>query len=254
MFALSGVTQVCSKAFSSLSLACGVSFPVLTLAKSGKMVPVMMGSLLLGGANYSLREYAAVMAIIAGTCIVSLDKDSEDADSSFLGVMFVLLSLTCDGITGGIQKRLMKRTGELGIKPKPYDFMFWTNLYMSITAALVSLVLGDFQSGFKFCLDNPVILGKILRFAICSAIGQSFIFYTIANFDPLVCSTVTTTRKVFSVLLSIFINGHPMSNQGWFGIALASSGILAELQDKGSNHASKTTTEPKPNANKTDNL
>eukprot|EP01032_Pedospumella_encystans_P018039 gene18039-20549_t len=69
MFALSGAAQVCAKAFTSLALASGVSFPVVTLAKSGKMVPVMIGSLLLGGATYTLREYAAVAAIIAGTCI-----------------------------------------------------------------------------------------------------------------------------------------------------------------------------------------
>jgi UDP-galactose transporter B1 len=60
MFALSGATQVCAKAFTSLALVSGVSFPVVTLAKSGKMVPVMIGSLLLGGAKYSLREYASV--------------------------------------------------------------------------------------------------------------------------------------------------------------------------------------------------
>jgi len=52
MFAVSGVTQVSAKAFTSLALANGLSFPVATLAKSGKMVPVMIGSLLLGGAKY----------------------------------------------------------------------------------------------------------------------------------------------------------------------------------------------------------
>ena len=36
------------------------------------MVPVMIGSLLLGGARYSVREYLAVLAIIGGTCIVSM--------------------------------------------------------------------------------------------------------------------------------------------------------------------------------------
>ena len=36
-FALSGATQVCAKAFTSLALASGVSFPVVTLAKSGKV-------------------------------------------------------------------------------------------------------------------------------------------------------------------------------------------------------------------------
>ena len=67
---------------------------------------------------------------------------------------------------------------------------------------------------------------------MCSAIGQSFIFYTVATFDPLVCSTVTTTRKIFSVLLSIFTKGHNLSTSGWAGISLAISGILSEMQAK----------------------
>lgn len=232
-FALSGATQVCAKAFTSLALAAGVSFPVVTLAKSGKMIPVMIGSLILGGASYTLREYASVGAIIAGTTIVSLGKKNTGPASSPLGIAFVFLSLVCDGITGGVQKRLKAKSKEKGVDPKPYDFMFWTNFFMAVTAAIFSIALQEFTSGIAFCVKNPIIMGKIVRFAICSAVGQSFIFYTIANFDPLVCTTVTTTRKVFSVLLSIFIHGHQLSAQGWGGLALASGGIISELFDKG---------------------
>jgi UDP-galactose transporter B1 len=232
MFAMSGLTQVCAKAFTSLSLASGVSFPVVTLAKSGKMIPVMIGSLLLGGASYTLREYLAVLAIIAGTCVVSMGKKSGPA-SSVMGLAYIALSLTCDGLTGGVQNRLKKECSTRGVKAKPYDMMFWTNLYMALAASAIALYFGEIQTGLAFCANNPVILSKIMKFAICSAVGQSFIFYTISNFDPLVCTTVTTTRKVFSVLLSIFTKGHPMSPQGWAGIGLASAGILSELQDKG---------------------
>lgn len=235
VFALSGSTQVCAKAFTSLSLASGVSFPIVTLAKSGKMVPVMIGSLLFGGAQYTLREYLSVAAIILGTVIVSLGKKSSGPASSALGLAFIGLSLACDGIVGGMQSRIKAESKKRGVSAKPYDFMFWTNLFMMLTAAVVGVFFGEFQTGIKFCTENPVILEKILKFAVCSAIGQSFIFYTIANFDPLVCTTVTTTRKVFSVLLSIFINGHVLSPQGWGGLALASVGILAELMDKSSN-------------------
>jgi len=236
MFALSGATQVCAKAFTSLALASGVSFPVVTLAKSGKMVPVMVGSLLLGGAKYTLREYLSVAAIIGGTCIVSMGKKSSGPASSALGILFIVLSLTCDGITGGVQNRLKKKSKELGVVAKPYDFMFWTNLYMGITALVFAVGLQEVIPGIKFCTENPVILNKIVKFALCSAVGQSFIFYTIANFDPLVCTTITTTRKVFSVLLSIFLNGHKLSAQGWGGIGLASGGIMSELLDKGGKH------------------
>ena len=43
---------------------------------------------------------------------------------------------------------------------------------------------------------------------------------------------VTTTRKIFSVLLSIFVHNHKLNTQGWAGIGLSCAGIMGELQDK----------------------
>ena len=232
-FAISGAAQVSAKACTSLALANGLSFPVATLAKSGKMAPVMLGSLILGGASYSIREYLQVAAIIGGTAIVSMGKKKGGgSSSSLLGVAYIVLSLVLDGVTAGFQKRLKAETAKAGVKPKPYDFMFWTNLYMCITAAIISAGLNEVGPGLAYCTANPEIFSKIVKFAVCSAVGQSFIFYTIANFDPLVLSTVTTTRKIFSVLLSIFLKGHSLSLTGWSGIALSCAGIGSELTAK----------------------
>jgi len=237
MFGISGAAQVSAKACTSLALANGLSFPVATLAKSGKMAPVMVGSLLLGGAKYELREYLQVAAIIGGTAVVSLGKKKGgSASNSMMGVFYIVMSLVMDGVTAGFQKRLKTETAKVGVKPKPYDFMFWTNLFMCLTASVIAAVLGEVTSGMSFMFANPEVLSKIIKFAICSAVGQSFIFYTIANFDPLVLSTVTTTRKIFSVLLSIFLKGHSLSMTGWSGIAMACGGILSELQAKSKGH------------------
>ena len=237
-FAISGASQVTAKACTSLALANGLSFPVATLAKSGKMAPVMLGSLILGGASYSIREYLQVAAIIGGTAIVSMGKKKGGgSSSSMMGVAYIVLSLVLDGVTAGFQKRLKEETKKAGVKPKPYDFMFWTNWYMCVTAVVISCALNEVKPGLAFCTANPEIFEKIIKFALCSAVGQSFIFYTIANFDPLVLSTVTTTRKIFSVLLSIFLKGHSLSLTGWSGIALACSGIFSELLAKMGGHA-----------------
>lgn len=241
MFGISGAAQVSAKACTSLALANGLSFPVATLAKSGKMAPVMAGSLLLGGATYTLREYLQVAAIIGGTAIVSMGKKKgSGGDNSMMGVFYIVMSLVLDGVTAGFQKRLKVDTAKVGVKPKPYDFMFWTNLFMCLTAVVIAGVLGEISSGGAFLLANPEIMSKIARFAICSAVGQSFIFYTIANFDPLILSTVTTTRKIFSVLLSIFLKGHSLSLTGWSGIGLSVSGILSELQAKAASKKTKS--------------
>lgn len=230
MFGFSGASQVAAKACTSLALANGLSFPVATLAKSAKMAPVMAGSIILGGKKYSLRSYIQVSAIIAATVMVSMNKKSKPGQtSSALGVVFVCLSLVLDGVTGGIQDKLKKKCKDKGTKAKPYDMMFWTNFFMMLVGASVALGLGEASIGIKYILENPAIMSKIAAFGACSAIGQSFIFFLVSEYGPLKNSTVTTTRKIFSVLLSIFLKGHALAPLGWAGIALGSLGIIGEL-------------------------
>jgi len=233
MFGISGAAQVSAKACTSLALANGLSFPVATLAKSGKMAPVMAGSLLLGGASYSVREYLQVAAIIGGTAVVSMGKKKGGSQTnSALGVFYIVLSLAMDGVTAGFQKKLKVETAKVGVEPKPYDFMFYTNLFMLLTALPIALGTGQLFGGSAYLIANPEIMTKVMKFAAFSAFVQSFIFYTISHFYPLVLSTVTTTRKIFSVLLSIFLKGHSLSSTGWLGICMACSGILSEMQSK----------------------
>lgn len=232
MFAVSGTTQVLSKVCMSMALANDLSFPVATLGKSAKMAPVMIGSLILGGASYSFREYLQVLAIIAGTAMVSWKKSKPGEASSLIGIMYICGSLTCDGLTGGIQSRLKAKCKERKITERAYDFMFWTNFFMMLVAVVVATVLGEVARGMAFFTENPTIMTKVLIFAACSAFGQSFIFFTIATFGPLKVATVTTTRKIFSVLLSIFLKGHHLSPLGWAGVGLGSIGIAGELLPK----------------------
>lgn len=235
MFAISGATQVFAKTCTSLSLANGLSFPVATLAKSAKMAPVMAGSLVVGGATYNIREYLQVVAIMGGTAIVNFGGkhhgDESSSKSTILGLSYIIGSLIFDGTTAGFQKRLQVETAKLNCKPKPYDFMFWTNLFMGITAILFAILLNEITTGVSFCVNHPHIFIKILQFSLCSAIGQSFIFYTLANFDPLILTTITTTRKIFSVLFSVLVKGGKasLSVTGWLGILIACLGIASEL-------------------------
>jgi len=137
-----------------------------------------------------------------------------------------------DGATGGVQKRLLADMKRVKITPQPYDLMTFTNLFMMVFALMISVVMGEFAQGMKYCAQNPKVFSLIWKFSMCSAIGQSFIFYTVARFDPLVCSTVTTTRKIFSVMLSILFKGHSIPAQGWMGLALAVGGIISEVLHK----------------------
>jgi len=239
-FAFSGAAQVLAKAMTQKAMIFGVPFFLATLVKNAKMVPVMVGAIVLGGKSYSVRKYLQVGLIIAGVVVVSMykkkkaSKGGADAgDDDTMGLVCLAISLTCDGLVGGTQDSMKAGyKAKTGGKLQPYDLMMFTNLVMCIIAVIAALSLDQFWGGVAFVQANPEIMSKVMQFAACSALGQSAIFFTIANFDPLVCSTVTTTRKIFSVLLDIVVSGHVLVNAQWGGIGLAVLGVLGELQEK----------------------
>jgi len=63
----------------------------------------------------------------------------------------------------------------------------------------------------NFIATSPEICWHIFLMAVCSAIGQLFIFYTIKAFGPLVFATIQTVRQFLSVILSIAIFAHPIN-------------------------------------------
>ena len=237
-FFVTGSTQVLAKAMTQKAQIFGVPFFVATLVKNAKMVPVMLGAIALSGTRYPVRKWCQVGMIIGGVVLVTVGKSkapssAAKSDTENLGLLCLALSLTCDGITGGQQtafKAAYKKKHGKGLQS--YDLMLFTNFAMLCIAVAASLALDQLFSGAAFLAANPPLMTAAAKFAFCSAIGQSAIFFTMANFDPLVTTTVTTTRKIFSVLLDIVSRGHVLNPTQWSGVALASLGVAAELQEK----------------------
>jgi len=226
----SGLGQVVSKYCLSASLAAGLSFPVATLAKSAKMAPVMVGSLVLGGASFSRRQIAQASAIVGGTSLVTLcEGKGSSGRSSALGLLLILVALACDGMVGGVQKRLKVDAKARMQEVRGYDLMFWTNVYMAAAAFVAAAARRELRQGLAFCRANPSMYGQILKFAVCGAMGQACIFYTIAQFDSVVCTAITTTRKLASVLLSLADGDKSLPPLGWLGLGVAGAGIVGEV-------------------------
>lgn len=53
-----------------------------------------------------------------------------------------------------------------------------------------------------------------------------------SNFNSFVTSIITTTRKFFTVLMSVFIFKHDLSSMQWCGVGMVFSGLISELFEK----------------------
>jgi UDP-galactose transporter B1 len=231
----SGISQMFAMAGANEALRY-VSYPTQVLGKSCKMVPVMAGGILLSGKKYSAAQYLQVLIITAGVVVFNFGgKKKSGGSDSMYGLSLIGLSLLMDALTGGLQEKVKKRTKELNpgtpnAKPTQYESMFWTNLSGVIVAMVFAALSGHLSAGIDFCVRFPQVLQPMVMFALASAVGQNFIYYTITQFNPLILSTVTTTRKIFSTIYSVLRNpSKPLASVQWLGCGLVFAGLLVEL-------------------------
>jgi len=236
---VSGVSQMFAMAGSNEALRY-VSYPTQVLGKSCKMVPVMAGGIVMAGKRYSMFEYFQVALITIGVCVFNLmGKKKKKGEDSMLGLILIGFSLVMDAVTGGLQDKVKKRTKELnpeaGEKPVPtmHESMLWTNFAGFLVACVLAVPTGQIVEGTKFCMRNPEVINAILVYSIASAVGQNFIYYTITQFNPLILTTVTTTRKIFTTIYSVFRNpANTLALGQWGGCALVFVGLLLDIVEQ----------------------
>ncbi len=233
-FGITGTSYILAMLFSNEALKY-VSYPTQALGKSCKMVPVMLFGVLIRGKKYKPFEYFCVFLVTAGITMFQLyggkkkaaHGSGDEGGDSIYGVLLLLLSLIMDGVTGAVQDKLKTLC-----KPTVHEFMFYTNMAGVVVCSLLVLPTGQFVEGVNFCRAHPSVFNTMCWFSLTSALGQNFIFLTIKYFDALVLTTVTTTRKFFTILVSVVMYGHTLNTKQWLAVTLVFFGLSGEVWDK----------------------
>lgn len=216
--------------FASNSALRYVNYPTQVLGKSCKMIPVMLANVLVGGKRYSFKEYMFVLLITIGILTFNLGKPSKEDDSasSTFGLVLLFVSLAGDGLTSSNQRLFSNE-----YKPSTHGLMYQMNMWSCVYLTVLLGVTGEGVRGLVYCTNNPIMLQSLLMFAVCSAMGQNFIFYTITGPGPLACTTITTTRKFFTILISILLYPeNSLTSMQMGGVLFVFMGLGGELGDK----------------------
>ncbi|GFY58171.1 solute carrier family 35 member B1 [Trichonephila inaurata madagascariensis] len=220
-YAVCGFSYLGAMVTSNMALQ-HVNYPTQVVGKSCKPIPVMILGVLIGKKKYPLAKYFYVFMIVVGVCLfVYKDKPATpeaDEGAALLGMgeILLLISLTLDGITGAIQDRMRAE-----YQSKSGHMMYSTNLYSTFILGIAVFVTGEIWGFLQFVEKYPYIIYNMLGFSIMSALGQVFIYLVVSEFGPLLCSIITTTRKFFTVLGSVFLFGNALLPRQWMGTDLS---------------------------------
>ncbi|KUI65431.1 hypothetical protein VM1G_00282 [Cytospora mali] len=245
-------TQALAGPFGMASLA-HVNYITYTLAKSCKLLPVMFLHVTLFRRRYTLQKYLVVAAVTAGVAIFTLSSGSKKhhkaagssssshSGQTAWGMLLLGINLLFDGLTNSTQDYIVSE-----FRPYRGPQMMCANNMMSSalsgaylllspwlvhTALGESLGMGDASAGGElygalgFMARHPEAWWHVLGFAACGAVGQVFIFYTIANFGSVILVTVTVTRKMLTMILSVVYYGHSLNQKQWLGVVFVFGGI-----------------------------
>ncbi|KAJ2361867.1 UDP-galactose transporter [Coemansia sp. RSA 2611] len=213
-----------------------INYPTMTLAKTCKMVPVMLMNKVLYRRHYPAYKYAVVAMITAGVSAFMLFKSNskkggiEAVENSLYGLFLVLINLAIDGAVNSTQDQVFAEDKEI----TGQHMMCLMNLCSSALMALWLLnpFNPELSSALTFLYSHPRALVDIGMFAVCGALGQCFVFYTLASFGSLTLTTVTVTRKFLTILISVFYNGHKLNPRQWSATGLVFSGISLDVYMK----------------------
>ncbi len=153
--ALTGLVYV-GAMFSSNEALKYVSYAYQALAKSCKPIPVMIASILIANKKYSTLKYMCVLAMVAGVTAFQFLQDEETggkskhgghaggsgAGDSWMGLVYLGISLALDGANGPMQEGVKK------IMTEPEQGMannIWAMAFMVVTA----LFLGQLGSSVR---------------------------------------------------------------------------------------------------------
>ena len=217
-----------------------INFPTMIIGKSCKLLPAMLMNILLYRKRFPASKYLTVFLVtlgVAGFLMFEGNGKGESKSSSnkshlhsFLGVGLLLCNLLLDGITNSTQDYVFSH-----YKVRSQHMMFFMNSISCIfllAYLLLNPYTNEIQQAVSFIRRYPSSLMDVLLFAFCGAMGQNFIYYTLEKFGSLSLITVTVTRKLFTIIISLVYFNHKLVWKQWASVFLVFAALLLEALSK----------------------
>uniref|UniRef100_U5ETI1 Adenosine 3'-phospho 5'-phosphosulfate transporter 1 n=1 Tax=Corethrella appendiculata TaxID=1370023 RepID=U5ETI1_9DIPT len=204
-----------------------VNFPTQVLAKSCKIIPVMIMGKIISRTKYEFYEYVTAVLISIGMVFFltgSMDESKSTAITTLTGVLLLVLYMVFDSFTSNWQSELFKKYSMSSIQ-----MMCGVNLFSSLFTATSLTIQGGFYASIQFALDHPKFIIDCVILSISSAVGQLFIFYTIAKFGAVVFTIIMTVRQAIAILISCLIYHHSISSLGIIGVIIVFLAIFLRV-------------------------
>ncbi|XP_030385192.1 adenosine 3'-phospho 5'-phosphosulfate transporter 2 [Scaptodrosophila lebanonensis] len=205
-----------------------LNYPTQVIFKCCKLIPVLVGSILIQGKRYGPLDFAAAGAMCIGLAWFTLADSQLTPNFNPLGVAMISGALLCDAVIGNVQEKAMRE-----FKAPSSEVVFYSYGLGFVYLLVIMLITGNFFSGFAFCIEHPLqSFGYGFLFSLSGYLGMQFVLALVRSSGAPVAATVTTARKAVTIAISFLFFTKPFTMQYlWSGLVVV-LGIYLSVYSK----------------------
>ncbi|XP_022089523.1 LOW QUALITY PROTEIN: adenosine 3'-phospho 5'-phosphosulfate transporter 2-like [Acanthaster planci] len=205
-----------------------LNYPTQVIFKCCKLIPVMIGGVLIQGKKYGPIDVSAALCMSVGLIFFILADSTVSPNFNHTGILMISTALCADAVIGNVQEKAMKTYEASNNEVVLYSYaigFFYILFYLFVN--------GNLFSSFWFFYEHPTeTYGYAFLYGLSGFFGVSFVLSMIRTFGALMTVTVTTCRKAVTIVLSFVFFTKPFTMQYvWSGL-LVLLGIFLNVYSK----------------------
>ncbi|KAF2900765.1 hypothetical protein ILUMI_05418 [Ignelater luminosus] len=205
-----------------------LNYPTQVIFKCCKLIPVLVGSILIQGKRYGPLDFSAAVLMCIGLTLFTLADSQISPNFNTKGVIMISLALLCDAVIGNVQEKAMKTYNAPNSEVVLYSYSIGFAYIF-----LVMLLTGDLYSGIQFCAHYPMkTYGYALIFSLTGYLGIQVVLSLVRTCGAFAAVTVTTCRKAVTIVISFFFFSKPFTFQYLWSGLLVIFGIYLNMYSK----------------------
>ncbi|XP_063981790.1 adenosine 3'-phospho 5'-phosphosulfate transporter 2 [Diachasmimorpha longicaudata] len=205
-----------------------LNYPTQVIFKSCKLIPVLIGGIIIQGKQYGPLDFLAAGLLCIGLVLFTLADSMVSPRFSMIGVAMISCALLCDAIIGNVQEKTMKQHKATNTEVVLYSYCLGF-FYLLV----ILIVTGELQKGAAFCSDHPMeTYGYALLFSLSGYLGIQIVLTLVQTNGAFVAVTVTTCRKAMTILLSFLFFYKPFTMQYVWSGMIVLLGVYLNVHSK----------------------
>ncbi|KAL4713105.1 hypothetical protein ACJJTC_004491 [Scirpophaga incertulas] len=146
-YALLAALTLGTMSFSNLALSY-LNYPTQLIFKSCKLLPVMIGSIIILGKRYGFLDYVAAVIMCVGLTMFTLADSNTSPNFDIIGVIVISMALLCDAIIGNVQEKAMRQ-----FQASNNEVVFYSYAIACVYLVAITSVSGILTSGYAYCSE-----------------------------------------------------------------------------------------------------